>query len=99
REQLSETLTKSAVKLEIDAFKKAERKLRALNKSADAVAEQDELVAEIVIELQRPNRVGTNNATRARVAREKNPQSSPAPCTSGGDEAAESESGANTDLP
>lgn len=69
REQLAKDgHGKSVVRLEIDAFKTAERKLRALAKNGDLAVVRDGLVDEIVAELQKP--VGTQNATRARAPRE-----------------------------
>jgi hypothetical protein len=71
RDQLkAEKRTKGEIKSEIDAFKKAERKLRALKKNEAAALEQDALVDEIVAELQRP--LGTRIATRTRTTRDEN---------------------------
>lgn len=65
---------KPLIKTEIEAFKKAVRKLRTLKKKGDEVVEQqEELVDEIVLEIQRPKSIGTPVATRTRVAREPEP--------------------------
>jgi len=69
REQLeADGQDKRAVRDEIGAFKKAERKFRALEKDADAALELDALVDEIVEEL-RHNPSGTPVATRAPAPR------------------------------
>jgi len=83
REQLEKAgRTKADIKLEIDAFKKAHRKVAALAKNGDAEIERDDLVDEIVAELQKP--VGTRNAI-ARTTRETKSAASP---PSGGEGAA-----------
>lgn len=66
REQLAAAgLPKTQIRDELDAFKKAQRKLRALAKDEVAVFEKESLVDEIVAELQR-SETGTRNAlTRA----------------------------------
>lgn len=69
-----EGLNKAQIRTEIDAFKKAERKLRALRKNEDGVLEKDALVDEILAELQR----GTLDAfapARVRGARDEIPDS------------------------
>jgi hypothetical protein len=82
---------KEDVAAEITACKKAFRRLRALDKDADAVLEADALVDEIVVELQAPIRrlkpLGTNPATRVHRARTRLAASTSSPPTRG-DEAA-----------
>lgn len=77
REQLEKAgHDKAHVKSEIEAFKKAERKLRALIKNADAVIEQEDLVEEIIDEIQKP--VGINPALRVtRIAHTSASNNSP----------------------
>jgi hypothetical protein len=72
RDQMSDNGdAKIAIKSEIEAFKKAVRKLRTLKKKGDEVVEQqEELVDEIILEIQRPKSGGTEAATRVRIARE-----------------------------
>lgn len=65
---------KAFIRNEVDAFKKAERRLRALEKDADALLEKDALVDEIVSEIQR----GTDHATRTRATHEPDDLSIPA---------------------
>ena len=96
---------KEDVAAEITACKKAFRRLRALDKDADAVLEADALVDEIVVELQAPIRrlkpLGTNPATRVQRARSKSQlaASTSSPPTRGDEAAPRVPSGVASPIP
>lgn len=102
REQLKAAgFAPAAVKDEIAAFKQAKRKLRALQKNADAVMATDALVDEIVAEV----RSGTQNAIAHSRPRDPNPPPERLTLTGSGEPASVPHAGAgssqfdNLDIP